>query len=185
MFNLGSEFINKYNQYIEQNIDEMTCHDLSNLYFDILNAIKGITKSSANLTGFSEFLSYAAINHAFINNRNDLRMTLSEYIKVGKSYKSPDLLIYKDSKIVRLISVKAYEKKMDADKLRDDIYKINQIREAYNPYLNSLTLIFNNANEDVMKEIRDENELHSYLELRNTHCSLKDELNRLLQMSEI
>ncbi|GAB6989473.1 hypothetical protein [Paenibacillus pini] len=110
---LGKEYITNLDNYIKSNIKNITCKEISELYFDFVESIHMFGLSNFNVTGLTEYLFYRSFIHInkSIIDRDDLIIQR----KVEGTKRQPDLVIYREKEPILSIEVKSNYANIDED----------------------------------------------------------------------
>lgn len=120
---LCREWLSNIDRHIAENISELTCNDIKEIYFSLFGELKRWRSSSSGFTGFSEFLVFRSLYHTIGENFSAVKtgnigtppiIFRSENYEIGQNVKIqldgknkfPDIYVKHDGKLISIIQIK-------------------------------------------------------------------------------
>ncbi|MDP2836358.1 MAG: hypothetical protein Q8N97_05195 [Methanobacteriaceae archaeon] len=196
---IGINFLNSFDKYIAENINDLTTLDIFTMYFDFFEDLKRFKGNSNSFTGLGEYLLFRYLYNylggsfkavpitkelfIFKSLENDYCIGQSSPITVESKKYYPDIMVYKNNEPFLVAEIKLYLTSGLKD-LENDINKLKHIHKNY-PNSKCLFICFKGFSKKgkIYKHLIDEteaNEWLNYLILENEEKNLNEFFDTIL-----
>lgn len=190
-------FLDDLDVYLADNLDELTCSDIYDIYSDFFSYLKEFKSNSSGFTGLSEFLIFRIIYHllggsfkkvqiskdliAFESDDGIYRIGQSIPV-IGSKKHYPDIVVYKNNLPFIVCEIKLYLTS-GMQTLMTDINKLTDINRHY-PGVMGLFISYNRIPESgkIYKKLIEEKNSKNWLNhliLAENHQPIKEYLQDL------
>ncbi|BAI81691.1 hypothetical protein DEFDS_P067 (plasmid) [Deferribacter desulfuricans SSM1] len=205
--NLYANFLQKIDNLIQDNLDNITSNTINHLYYLQFNLLKNFKGNSSGFTGLSEFLIVRFIIHYITKKYNqnfkllpitkdikywqsqNFKINVQQTIKLPKPVKvgnkkqnkiQPDIIIKKENKIISYIEIKIYLKDF---KILEDLIKKYEVLLENNKNNYKLLFILFNGNDNIMEKLdkyKLQNTWFNYIVLNKSNKKFIDAVNKIV-----
>lgn len=172
--NIGSVLVERLDKQINDHIQDMTCSNVANIYFGIVQAISNLGGNPDNLTGLTEFILYRVIHHLNVDKIENGDIFIQTKGKIG--LRNPDLIIWKSDKPIYSVQVKS-----NYYKVKEDYDRHMEVKETC-PSASIATIAFEVKDPNHIKQIKKYEQLNSdykCLILKDNHMPIRDAIYQL------
>lgn len=181
MIHIVNDFILSLDNHLEANIEKITCDDLAQPYFRLIDLVSLFPSNKKDFTGFTELLIIRAIFYAISNLDNITDYQLIPNCNIGK--REPDVAIYYRGELKAIVSVKS---NMDNgySRINKDFYRTKEVVNIF-PTINTLTIAFDNkvtsGQLSRMEKFKDETEFYNFIFLKGNHNLFIEMIRELIK----
>ncbi|MFQ3675074.1 MAG: hypothetical protein SNJ64_00855 [Endomicrobiia bacterium] len=181
------KFLEELDRYLKENLNNITCKDIYNLYCQFLLELKEFKGNATGFTGLSEYLIYRFLYNLNVQKNVFQIGQNSRVIVAGKRY-YPDIVIYKKTdELMAVIQIKIYITGGHKE-LKDEIEKLKDIQNHYSE-IQALFVIFNDQPKggrilSLLEETKNNMQWFDFLILENNKTLLKNILEEWIVANE-
>ena len=178
---IGLNFLKEIDTFLKDNIDTLSCADISNIYSYFFEDLKKYKGNSNGFTGLSEYLIFRSVYNLIgeltpqkadrgtsmvFESKADTKLKIGQSMRVeiGKKLFYPDIAVLYAGELISIAQLKLYLTKGNKE-IDDESTKIASLRKKYGKMAALLIMFQGPVNKDRLEKLKDEN--ISYLILRN------------------
>ncbi len=199
---ISRDFLSGLDTYLKENWQNLTCAEISEIYFQFFRLLKEFKGNACGFTGLSELIIFRFLFHLlassfhrreitpdlseFISNSNEnLRIGQSLPVDINRRKYRPDIVIYEADNLIAVIQIKTYPTR-GIKEIESELKKLKTIRKKHRK-TSALLIIFGELSEEGpifsrLQQINNANPWFRFLTLRNNQTLLKDVLQELIDL---
>ena len=192
--NIGLKFLQDIDAFIKDNIDNLSCDDISSIYSYFFEDLKKYKGNSHGFTGLSEYLVFRFVYNMLGDLKpqkathstgvvfestadSKLHIGQSMRVEIGKKLFYPDLAVMYAGELISIAQIKCYLTKGNKE-VDEESAKISSLRIKFPKMMAMLIMFQGPVNKERLDRMEEDN--ISYLILKGNPAKFKIELYRLL-----